>query len=68
MSAIRNRLAIGAKNAQALSARLEGTREPLCGVVCNCGPNGEPIACGYADGHDGAHSWASLPTYEARNQ
>lgn len=34
----------------------------ICGVVCNCGPNGEPLACGYAAGHAGAHSWASLPT------
>jgi hypothetical protein len=57
-----DRLAVGAKNAQALAARLEGGPEPICGVVCNCGPNGEPIACGYVDGHNGAHSWATLPT------
>ena len=39
-------------------------RSEICGVVCNCGPAGEPLACGYAP-HDAtkAHSWATLPTF-----
>lgn len=37
-----------------------------CSIICpNAGPGGEPMACGYATGHDGAHSWASLPTFAA---
>lgn len=35
----------------------------ICGMVCTCGPNLEPLACGYRRGHDGVHSWASLPTF-----
>lgn len=35
----------------------------ICGVICNCGANGEPLACGYLVGHEGKHSWASLPTF-----
>lgn len=34
-----------------------------CTVVCNCGPNGEPLRCGYKPKHKGAHSWATLPTF-----
>lgn len=34
----------------------------ICGVICPCGPNGEPLACGWLPGHDGTHSWGSLPT------
>lgn len=34
-----------------------------CGVIALCGPNGEPLACGYDAGHEGAHSWATLPTF-----
>jgi hypothetical protein len=40
-------------------------RDPLCGVASNSGPNGEPLACAYPNGHDGLHSWATLPTYPA---
>ena len=36
---------------------------PLCGVICPCGPEGEPLACGYEPDHDGNHSWASIPTF-----
>lgn len=35
----------------------------ICGVVSNSGPNGEPLACGYAAGHEGVHAWASQPTW-----
>lgn len=35
----------------------------ICAVLCNCGPEGEPLACGYAPGHRGDHSWATLPTF-----
>jgi len=34
-----------------------------CTVICNCGPNGEPLRCGYKPGHAGDHSWSSLPTF-----
>lgn len=37
----------------------------MCGTVCACGPNLEPLACGYPDEHDGPHSWATLPTFVA---
>src|SRR5215510_520663 len=37
----------------------------ICGVICNCGPNGEPIACGFLPDHEGAHSWATLLTFAA---
>jgi hypothetical protein len=37
----------------------------ICGMVCTCGPNLEPLACGYKHGHDGEHAWASLPTFVA---
>lgn len=35
----------------------------ICGIICNCGPNGEPLACGYLPGHEGPHAWATLPTW-----
>jgi hypothetical protein len=35
----------------------------ICSVVSNSGPDGEPLACGFPEGHDGAHSWATLPTF-----
>lgn len=38
----------------------------ICGVVCNCGPNREPLACGFEPHDDGPHSWASLPTWTER--
>jgi hypothetical protein len=40
--------------------------DAICGVVCAGGPNGEPLACGYENGHEGVHSWASLPTWTDR--
>ena len=45
---------------------LAATNDPrmrMCAVVVNGGPNGEPLACAYDEGHDGDHSWASLPTF-----
>jgi hypothetical protein len=42
------------------------SQQTICGVVCNCGPNGEPVACGYAKHDDGPHSWATLPTWTRR--
>ena len=39
---------------------------PICGVVCTCGPNLEPLACGFKVGHSGAHAWATLPTFTNR--
>ena len=38
---------------------------PICGVVSQSGPNREPLACGFPQGHDGDHAWASLPTFTA---
>lgn len=35
----------------------------ICGTICPCGPTGEPLACGYQSGHNGPHSWATLPTF-----
>lgn len=43
-------------------------RIDLCAIVCKCGPNGEPLACGYKRGHHGDHSWATLPTFPARDK
>jgi hypothetical protein len=40
--------------------------ETICAVICDCGPNGEPLACAYAPEHDGVHSWASIPTWTKR--
>ena len=40
--------------------------DPICGCVCCCGPNLEPLACGYKRGHDGAHAWGTLPTFPAK--
>lgn len=37
-------------------------RSAICGITCYCGPNGEPLACGYRAGHTGPHAWASLQT------
>ena len=42
----------------------EATDDMICGVICNAGPNGEPLACGYPSGHDGVHSWSTLPTFD----
>ncbi len=35
----------------------------MCGCVSMSGPNREPLACAYPPGHDGDHSWATLPTF-----
>ncbi|MGA9772352.1 MAG: phage protease [Blastocatellia bacterium] len=35
----------------------------ICGITSNCGPNDEPLACGFAEAHEGNHSWSSLPTF-----
>ncbi len=35
----------------------------ICGIICNCGAHGEPLACGYTEGHEGFHAWASLPSF-----
>lgn len=37
----------------------------ICGVGSQSGPNREVLACGYIPGHQGEHSWASLPTWPA---
>ena len=37
---------------------------PICGIIHNGGRFGESLACGYLEGHAGAHSWASIPTFE----
>lgn len=43
-----------------------GLGDPLCGIVSNSGPNGEPLACAWPPhGAERTHSWATLPTYEA---
>jgi hypothetical protein len=35
----------------------------ICGCMSLSGPNREPLACGYEIGHEGDHSWATLPTF-----
>lgn len=40
-----------------------GSPTKICAVICECGPFGEPLACGLPDGHGGPHAWASLPTF-----
>jgi hypothetical protein len=40
-----------------------GSIRAICAILSNSGPNGEPLACGYAPGHDGPHSWSTLPTF-----
>ena len=38
----------------------------ICGVICpQTGPRKEPVACAFEPGHEGDHSWAGLPTWEA---
>lgn len=39
----------------------------MCGIVSRAGPNGEPLACAYPPGHEGDHSWATLPTFVSSN-
>lgn len=45
-------------------AAMDDPRLQICGCVCTCGPNLEPLACAYLDEHDGPHSWATLPTFD----
>lgn len=40
-------------------------QDRICGIISHSGPNGEPLACAYLEGHAGAHSWATLPTFVA---
>lgn len=42
---------------------ITGARRAICGIMSNSGPNGEPLACAYTPGHDGPHSWSTLPTF-----
>jgi hypothetical protein len=49
-----------------LARELHVEQERLCGVVSASGGKGEPLACGFLPDHDGPHSWASLPTFGAR--
>lgn len=35
----------------------------ICGIISLSGINMKPIACGFEPGHEGAHSWATLPTF-----
>lgn len=35
----------------------------MCGIVSMSGPNREPLACAYPPGHEGDHSWSTLPTF-----
>ena len=51
------------RNHAALFDKIADTQPVICGVVCECGPNLEPLACGWARGHDGPHSWSTLPTF-----
>jgi hypothetical protein len=52
--------------AGAASERIERVRDrqqEMCMVVSQSGFLGELIGCGFKLGHEGAHSWASLPTF-----
>ncbi len=42
-----------------------GARPHACGIVSPSGPFGEPLGCAYPTGHDGPHSWSTLPTFPA---
>jgi len=35
----------------------------LCCIGSESGPNREMLLCGYEYGHEGDHSWVSLPTF-----
>lgn len=35
----------------------------MCGIVSMSGLHGEPLACAYPPGHEGDHSWGTLPTF-----
>jgi hypothetical protein len=40
----------------------EHTAAAICGVICQCGPGGAPLACAWLPNHKGEHSWADLTT------
>jgi len=40
---------------------------PICGIISHSGPQGEPLACAYLPGHEGIHSWGTLPTWTTRS-
>ena len=50
--------------ADRVTASSRSHTDTLCGTVCECGPNREPLACGFKRGHDGPHAWATLPTFD----
>lgn len=35
----------------------------ICGAISNSGRCYEPLACAFQPNHEGAHSWATLPTF-----
>lgn len=43
--------------------RVRDNQRPMCSVTSLSGALGEPLGCGFKQGHEGAHSWASLPTF-----
>lgn len=46
-----------------LARELYEAQERICGAISASGPGGEPLACAYRPDHEGAHSWATLPTF-----
>ena len=40
-------------------------RRSLCGVVIHSSWH-EPVACAFRPGHQGDHSWASIPCFDPR--
>jgi len=59
LEAERDRLALDLLRAENRLELMGG----ICGVVLpHATPDGTPVACAFAPGHVGAHSWASLPT------
>lgn len=51
------------REAEADSVDAAEEREAICGVICAAGRLGEPLACAWEPGHNGLHSWATLPTF-----
>lgn len=45
--------------------RVRGNQQPMCAITSLSGALGEPLGCGFKQGHEGPHSWASLPTFLA---
>lgn len=52
---------------QPLIPVMEQAKRIICGVVSMAGPHGEPLACAYPPGHEGDHSWATLPSWVPGN-